>query len=128
MDEQVNGSFQDVLNKLRRRLIDAKRLDVGTDAPQDFVFGVITNLMSECERQKNACLQQAQSHKEQARAAEYQATAFATVHSMAFSIYDGFIRAEERAVEERKAREAEKAANAPAPEPVRKKKRHKPGD
>jgi hypothetical protein len=121
MDEQLNGSFQDTITKMRKRLLDAKRLSVGQENPQDYTLGVLTALMAECEKQRQACLQQVQSHREQAKAAEYQASAFASMHTMSFVVYDQFIRAEERSVEEQKARDAEKAEHAP------KKKRPKNG-
>jgi DNA replication protein DnaC len=107
-------TFQETLAKLHARLLDAKKVDLGNDNPQEFALGMMQQLMSEAERQRQACLKQVQDHREQARAAEYQASAYATINSMAWAIFDGYVRQEERAIQERKDREAEKKEAADA--------------
>ena len=109
------GKFTEVVAKLRARLLDAKNLKIGEDSPQDFALGMMMQLMNEAERQRQACIREMHSHRELAKAAEYQASAYAQVHNMAWAVYDGFIRAEEKSITERKERELEKAQN-PEPE------------
>lgn len=114
-DDSGNPTFPEVVSKLRARLLDAKSLSIGEDAPQDYALGMIMQLMGECEKQRQVCLREMQSHREQARAAEYQASAFGMVHSMAWAVYDGFIKAQEKSIEEEKAKAEEKAKEVVAP-------------
>jgi hypothetical protein len=108
MSEEVS-KFSDTVAKLRARLLDAQKLDIGKDNPQEFALGMIIQLMNEAEKQRQICVREMHSHRELAKAAEYQASAYSAIHSMAWAVYDGFIRAEERAIAERKARDQERA-------------------
>jgi hypothetical protein len=106
------SSFGEVVAKLQARLLDAKKLSVGAQEPQEFTLGMFLQLLNDCEKQRQICMREMQSHRELAKAAEFQAGAFGMIHSMAYAVYDGFIRAEEKAIAERQEREAEKAAAA----------------
>ena len=105
------ADFATTIANLRKRLLDAKNLNIGSDSPQDFTLGVIIQIMNECERRRQECLRAQQDHLQQAKGAEYQAAAFSMVHSITESVYNGFIQAEERAIEERKAQDTEKSPN-----------------
>jgi hypothetical protein len=108
MDNNGQQSFSDIVAKFRARLLDAKRLDVGSDEPQENALGMLMQVLSEVEKQRQECIRQMYSHREQAKASEFQASALASVHSMAWAVYDGFIKAEEKSIEERAEAEGKK--------------------
>lgn len=111
--------FQATVAKLRARVGDAIRLGVGAENPAEFTVGVMFQIMEQCEKNRQDCLRQADSHREQAKAAEYQASAMLGVYEVAWRVYDGFIKAEERSREraEFEAMEKAKLAAEDAPSP-----------
>jgi hypothetical protein len=113
--------FSDAVAKLRVRMLDAISLGIGKDNPAEFVLAALIQVMNEAERHKQACVAQMISHRESAKAAEHQASAYSQVHSVVWSVYNGLIEAEERSIRERKEREAEAAGTAKT-EPIAAKK------
>lgn len=95
-----NIAFSENVAKLRARLVDANRMGLGRDNGADFALANMMQLMNEAEVLRQRALKQAQNLLEQSKASEAQANAFSMIHSMAYAVFDGFVRAAEKSVAE----------------------------
>jgi len=98
--------------KLRQRMTDLLRMGVVDEKGHGVLQSVLMQLYNDCERQRQACMNQADSFRAQAKMAEGQANGFAAVSSIVYNTINGFVVQAERAAIEsaERAKEREEAA------------------
>lgn len=91
---------EDSLVRLRTRLVDLQKL--GGLEPEAFgtYQQTLLQIYNEAERKKQACLQQAQTLRQQAAAAEAQSHAFGTIGSILYSVVNGYVELEQKRMAE----------------------------
>lgn len=115
--------FTEAIGRLRGRVSDAVALGVGTDNPGEFTAAALIQIMNEAERRRLSCLEQATALRAKAEAAQHQAGAYVQVHAIAWSVYDGFVKAQERANEDLARQKAEDSAREAQIKPAAPKRR-----
>ncbi|NJO18689.1 MAG: hypothetical protein HC877_24075 [Thioploca sp.] len=110
IEEQVNVTHQEMLFKLRRRMLDAVKLEVIDEKSKDIYEQTLLQIMNEAERQRIRCLNLSNEYRMKADGARSQAAGFETMISVVYSILNGLVskaEADEREIEELKDSEEE---------------------
>lgn len=92
-------SVEDI-SKLRRRFADALNVGVISKEGKDTFEAVLLQIVNEAEKQRQSNLNQADALRRQASALDGQANAFSSVASIVYSVLNGYVTAQERAIEE----------------------------
>ena len=125
----TNGDPQQVMLRLRERLMDMERSGVLKPEAASMYKMSMLQIWQECERRRQECLGQAQQLREQAKAAEAQSHAFSIMSSIVYSVVNGYMTLEEKRVHEEAQRRAEaEAADQPVVPEKSPKKRRKNGE
>jgi len=101
-------SYQEDLNKLRKRIIDAVEQEVLDPKLREFYEATMIQIMNESERQRQTCVQQAETLRRQAATLDGQASAFAMQSSIVYNVLNSFVLMAEKQIAEEKIREAQK--------------------
>ena len=109
-------AFAEDIAKLRLRVADAVSKNLIVKDGKDFLEATLIQIMNEAERNRQNCLNNAETLRKQASAFEGQAGAFASVSSIVFNVINGYVMLAEKEEQERAKEEAEK--NAATPEPA----------
>ena len=92
---------EDIL-KLRKRINDALEKNVISGEVKDFYEATLLEIMNDAERQRQNCLNQADTLKRQAAIAEGQAAAFSMISSIVYNVINGYVvQAEKREKEDK---------------------------
>jgi hypothetical protein len=113
----MDDSWQADLLKLRKRLNDLKALGYMTPESAGTYEQTIFQTWQEADRRRLTLLNQAETLRRQAAAADAQAGAFATMASILYSIVNGFVEAGQKRLQEEAERKVERAAQASEPAP-----------
>lgn len=117
--------FAQAIDNLKRRLAEARAQSL--EGGFELAEAMLEQVSMEAERFRKDCIRQADQWEAQARAARFQADAYSAVAAMCYRIFNGFVQAGEKRLNEEKAAEAERlekeAAAKPAEEEKPKKKR-----
>jgi hypothetical protein len=132
----MNNPSEEIL-RLRRRVKDLLGLGYMTEESGGTYEQTILQVWQEADRGRVNCLQQAETLKRQAAAAEAQAGAFTMMSSILYNVVNGFVEAGNKRVREDAERQAEMAAreaelvsdnlDAPAPRPASRRKKKDSG-
>jgi hypothetical protein len=88
-------SFAEDIIKLRQRVGDAvKRGLVSSD--KDLFEASLIQIMNDAEKNRQNCVAQAENLRKQASLFDGQAGAFASVSSIVYNVFNGFVLADER--------------------------------
>ena len=88
-------AYNDELIKLRSRLIDAVQLGLVEKGSADAFEAVLSQIMTDAEKNKQNYLVQADHLKKQAALLEGQAMAFASISNIVYSALNGYVVAVE---------------------------------
>jgi hypothetical protein len=108
----MDTNLQDDLLRLRKRVNDLKSLGYMTPESAGTYEQTILLTWQEADRRRQTLLNQAETLRRQAAAADAQAGAFATMASILFNIVNGFVEAGQKRLREEAERQAEKDAQA----------------
>ena len=103
------GTPAEEIVRLRRRVKDLLELGYMTEGAAGTYEQTILQVWQEADRGRLNCLQQAETLKRQAAAAEAQAGAFTMMSSILYNVVNGFVEAGNRRLREDQEREAETA-------------------
>lgn len=102
----MNNPTEEIL-KLRRRVKDLLGLGYMSEESAGTYEQTVLQVWQEADRGRVNCLQQAETLKRQAAAAEAQAQAFTMMSSILYNVVNGFVEAGNRRVREDAERQAE---------------------
>lgn len=102
----MNNPNEEIL-RLRRRVKDLLGLGYMTEESGGTYEQTILQVWQEADRGRINCLQQAETLKRQAAAAEAQAGAFTMVSSILYNVVNGFVEAGNKRLREEAERQAE---------------------
>lgn len=106
-------AFAEDIAKLRMRVSDAVAKGLTAKEGKDFLEATLIQIMNEAERNRQNCLNNAETLRKQAAAFEGQAGAFASVTSIVFNVINGYVTLAEQEEQSRALEEAEKEATKP---------------
>lgn len=84
-------TYNENLIKLRQRMTDALKEGVVGPEGKDFYEATMIQIMNEAERQRQICVQQADTLRRQAATADGQASAFSMISSIVYNVLNSFI-------------------------------------
>jgi hypothetical protein len=120
-------SVEDI-SKLRRRFADAINAGVISKDGKDTFEAVLLQIVNEADKQRQSNLNQADALRRQASALDGQANAFSSVASIVYSVLNGYVTAQERALEDERRVAAEMAEKLENTESVRVSEMPPPGE
>lgn len=107
----MNNPNEEIL-RLRRRVKDLLALGYMTEESGGTYEQTLLQIWQEADRGRQNCLNQAETLKRQAAAAEAQAGAFTLMSSILFNVVNGFVEAGNKRLREDAEREAEEKLRA----------------
>jgi HD-like signal output (HDOD) protein len=93
-------NMNEMILRLRKRVKDLMALDYMTPESAGTYEQTILQFWQEVDRQRMVCLQQAETLRRQASAAEAQAGAFTAIGSILFNVVNGFVEAGQKKAQE----------------------------
>lgn len=114
MESNVPNIQADLL-RLRKRLMDLQTIGVLEESQHGLYQQTILQLWQEADRQRQTCMDQAETLRRQAAAAEAQAHAFSTMSSMMYAVVNGYVLLEEKRVREERERASERVEDEKEP-------------
>ena len=105
-------SYSDDILKMRNRMADAFAVGLFSDENKSAVETMLIQIMNDCEKNRQACVANAESHRRQAGVADGQAQGFASMSSVIYGVINGYVMKAEQAAAEEAARAAEQVAKA----------------
>ena len=117
--------FAEDIAKLRLRVSDAVAKGLTVKDGKEFLESTLIQIMNEAERNRQNCMNNAETLRKQAAAFEGQAGAFASVSSIVFNVINGYVTLAEQEEQARLAEVEEEKAQPKDPDVARVIEEHK---